>query len=661
MNRNGFVTVFLSTLILPCILLVTVLIEVSSYYEHKAYIAGLSDLTANTAMSFYERYLFNNYGLLCFDSMSVNDEVNKTIESNLFKDKIQIEQIKTNVPSDLEIRNLDLIKEQIISYQIPRTIYSAIEEIVPFVKSFTDEDSSIEQKLVEISQIYEEVLSDYILLDEKVKELSEMDKAFFNDYSLIRDERETAIFNMMLYLQQREYIEIQDEVEGLLDKIRTESIRLIYEKDKAYQNAISIYDTYNQVDDILIRLSLSKDRIDEHSNELYNNELKHEYNYDEANKIFSLLDLERLKDKTYKNIIIAKEMMEEINKHSFKLINNSKVITFRYQDLSNITYEEVAKNIEKGTKLHHSDSKDIKLIDLGLHIEELTQVREEIDIINDITTIKESFSSEVDMVEVSIKGLNDSLVSNRSVYSKNNDLKNLLTKFIFIDYLSDRCTHYLSNDNKVFFEKSELEYLLVGQEANVKNIEGAKNRILALRTVLNLSYIITNDTLRETISTLTDSLGIINPILKPIATIAISTTIAFVESFLDYKELIESKRVPIFKDSSSWKLSKENIVSLITEGVLGVKNQSDEGLLYDQYIIGLMLIVNEEVLLKRLLDLIELNYNYNYQNTREITNLDTKFSKFSFGITVDIKAEYLFSKTNNLIKIPVNSTEIYEY
>jgi len=92
MNNRGFLTVFLSLILLPCILVMSVLIEIANYYQATVYLDGISMLAANKTMSYYSSYLFEEYGVLAFDGKNSESDIMKDITNNLSHEKISLNQ-----------------------------------------------------------------------------------------------------------------------------------------------------------------------------------------------------------------------------------------------------------------------------------------------------------------------------------------------------------------------------------------------------------------------------------------------------------------------------------------------------------------------------------------------------------------------------------------
>jgi hypothetical protein len=114
------------------------------------------------------------------------------------------------------------------------------------------------------------------------------------------------------------------------------------------------------------------------------------------------------------------------------------------------------------------------------------------------------------------------------------------------------------------FYRSEVEYVLFGDDSVAANLNYAKSLIFGIRFALNSVYAFTNIVLRNyTLATATAIAGWTGfgvPIVQTVLTIAL----AMGESVLDIQELCSGKEVVLYKQNTTWRLSPTGIAQYLT-------------------------------------------------------------------------------------------------
>lgn len=155
----------------------------------------------------------------------------------------------------------------------------------------------------------------------------------------------------------------------------------------------------------------------------------------------------------------------------------------------------------------------------------------------------------------------------------------------------------------------ELEYLLEGKESDSENLEAVVKTICGFRFAANYSYLLTDaakqteaETLAATMCTL-----LLMPEIVPIVKQALLLAWAYGEGILDVGTLLAGKRVPLLKNSETWQLSLEGLLSLKEGEAVQEGMDVEEGYTYARYLQILLLLKQKETLTMRALDLVELN------------------------------------------------------
>ena len=84
-----------------------------------------------------------------------------------------------------------------------------------------------------------------------------------------------------------------------------------------------------------------------------------------------------------------------------------------------------------------------------------------------------------------------------------NITEGLLKELLFGEYILENCTNYCEDENvenstEIKTLQYQQEYILVGKESDVENLEGTVNRILVMRELSNLIHIYQENCLKKT-------------------------------------------------------------------------------------------------------------------------------------------------------------------
>ena len=198
--------------------------------------------------------------------------------------------------------------------------------------------------------------------------------------------------------------------------------------------------------------------------------------------------------------------------------------------------------------------------------------------------------------------------------SLNLDLQRIREHFLTEEYALGMCTNLrdtvlsgkgtvpvnLRDDriNARFFS-NEVEYLLVGAPNEYRNVNGTKNRIMALRVLLNMFHLMTDPEKRQEIeqaAALTG--GILMPGLGDLAAFGlILISWSTFEAAADYRLLSDGGRVPLLKDAESW---QTDLFSLLGGDMTEEEKLETKGMSYREYLRVLLLLSDQDKLLSRL-------------------------------------------------------------
>ena len=90
-NNRGSVTIFLTILLVPMLIISGVFVDVGRYQLAKAYVSNAADLTLRSHLANYDSALKEVYGLFAISQKEQGSEANATY-SEYFKDNLGMDQ-----------------------------------------------------------------------------------------------------------------------------------------------------------------------------------------------------------------------------------------------------------------------------------------------------------------------------------------------------------------------------------------------------------------------------------------------------------------------------------------------------------------------------------------------------------------------------------------
>lgn len=156
------------------------------------------------------------------------------------------------------------------------------------------------------------------------------------------------------------------------------------------------------------------------------------------------------------------------------------------------------------------------------------------------------------------------------------------------------------------FFTNEIEYLITGKENEYQNVEGSRQKLVLVRMILNMAYLLSDTEKRMEIEAIANTVGgiLIPGIGNGIVFGMVLTIWSWGEAITDYRTLIKGGGVPLWKTDESWQTDLNTLLSMNIEQTESLKN----GLSYEQYIRLLLYMVGEEKLLLRIQNLLYLNH-----------------------------------------------------
>ncbi len=229
----------------------------------------------------------------------------------------------------------------------------------------------------------------------------------------------------------------------------------------------------------------------------------------------------------------------------------------------------------------------------------------------------------------------DTLTENAKTIGDEKTISNRISSSGAEILLIDKCldNHVSKSDEKDHFFVNEWEYIIRGSNDDEVNYRACRRRLFLARNALNLIALYEDTAKVEAIITIAE---VITPGPLGAATqLVIAEAWAALETEEDIADLYEDRRVPIIKTPEQWKTSLGSVLDskqfkkeldeeskeLLSENIdeisgigkdLKTVTQFKDGLNYDEYLMIMILAMNEDTRLLRIMDLVQINMKYRY-------------------------------------------------
>lgn len=195
-------------------------------------------------------------------------------------------------------------------------------------------------------------------------------------------------------------------------------------------------------------------------------------------------------------------------------------------------------------------------------------------------------------------------------------------KLLLLTYGREVCPNYLTESQEGI--QYAQEYLAAGKGEEKSNLASVVSRLLAVRALLNFSYVAADPVLQEkSLATATALAGFTG--LPPVITgvqYTILLILSFQEACVDVTALLDGKAVPIIKNNANFKMKYEEIC--VGSRELFQKKAAQYGkeklgaglsISYEEYLTAFLLLVGEDTLRSRTLDVIQHDLREKYNQS----------------------------------------------
>ncbi len=178
-------------------------------------------------------------------------------------------------------------------------------------------------------------------------------------------------------------------------------------------------------------------------------------------------------------------------------------------------------------------------------------------------------------------------------------------EILFLAYLFKKFGYYGKiKENSML--QYQLEYIIAGENTDWNNLEQVAKKILHIREVANIIYILSDAAKiaeAETMALALSAVTMMPALLEPVK-YTILFAWAYVESLQDVKALLNGGRVPLYKSAADWKTGINSIKNV--KGSLS-GGDSGRGLSYKEYLEVLLFMTSEEDRTFRAMDIMEMD------------------------------------------------------
>ena len=196
-------------------------------------------------------------------------------------------------------------------------------------------------------------------------------------------------------------------------------------------------------------------------------------------------------------------------------------------------------------------------------------------------------------------------------------------QLLLLEYLTENFSCYTSEDEeKGKGLQYEIEYAIGGRLSDRENLQDVLFKLLLIREATNFLYLMKDPVRRQEADSVANiiSMLVTVPEAAPAISFALKAAWAYGESILDLRNLLDGKKVPLIKESSSWQIPLRSLIFLSLTG--NTHRHTDEnGLEYKDYLRLLLFLKSADSLTGSLMDLVE--WNVRLDKERPDFRLDT--------------------------------------
>lgn len=228
------------------------------------------------------------------------------------------------------------------------------------------------------------------------------------------------------------------------------------------------------------------------------------------------------------------------------------------------------------------------------------------------------------------------------------DISKSLAEIMYDEYILEKFGSYLYDMESEVLDY-QVEYILMGEDTDVGNLEGVINKILLIREGVNFSYLLVDNEKRQEAYEMAVILVGFTGIQPLIIATQMSLLLAWAygESIMDVRALLSGQKVPFLKSKESWELQLGNLGNL-KNYTKSEQDENEKGLSYEDYLRIFLLANNRDDKNMRVMDMIELSLKSKKGNENlKIENLISRFNVHSSWKVDSLFLSFPFLKNLN--------------
>ncbi len=189
----------------------------------------------------------------------------------------------------------------------------------------------------------------------------------------------------------------------------------------------------------------------------------------------------------------------------------------------------------------------------------------------------------------------------------------IFNRAVFFKYLFDKCGYYLEGKENAVLNY-QLEYLLYGNNNDFDNLEAFAAQLFPIRYVINAGYLFGSETRKAEAGVLaaTVTSGILSPELYEAVKLTILFAWSYAETIQDLRILFDGKGVAVVKSDETWNVELSELLSFTSS--LDSYKEDVNGNTYTDYLKMFLFIKEEETVMMRLMDIMEMDIRYTAGN-----------------------------------------------
>ena len=183
--------------------------------------------------------------------------------------------------------------------------------------------------------------------------------------------------------------------------------------------------------------------------------------------------------------------------------------------------------------------------------------------------------------------------------------------------------------------KYQLEYILCGKETDRENLEKIAERLFLIRTASNCACIFADSGRTAEVEIIAGLVALVlfSPELKDLIRNALLFAWAYFETIQDLRTLFDGGRVPLHKTPGQWKTS---LLGMLTPETSLRGGESGSGLLYTEYLQGLLFLEGSSVKSLRTMDVMEMDIRMTEGNS----NFRMDWCMDAFSMTARVTSRF---------------------